>query len=88
MDELAKSDIFFVVTTFAVIIVTIVIVVAAVYVVKILKTVKYISDRAKQETDMMAEDIADLRSELKKGVHLAALGGFIKRLINRRKVKK
>lgn len=65
MDQIAKSEIFFVVTTVAVIVITILMAIAGFYVIKILKNVKSITTRAKTETDLIAGDITELRTNLR-----------------------
>ncbi|OHB21443.1 MAG: hypothetical protein A2939_00975 [Parcubacteria group bacterium RIFCSPLOWO2_01_FULL_48_18] len=65
METLLKADIFFFITAVAIIIVAGMFAVALVYAVKILKDVKYISSRAKEETDKIAGDIDELRAEAK-----------------------
>lgn len=65
MDQFYKQDIFFFVTTIAVIVVGIVITVAIIYIIKILRDVKYISKKAKAETDNLAQDLQELRANVK-----------------------
>jgi predicted Holliday junction resolvase-like endonuclease len=65
MESVAKSDVFFFVTTVAVIVVTLVIVVALAYIIRIASDIKYISTRAKQETDEIVDDLKSARETLK-----------------------
>ncbi|MHB8651951.1 MAG: hypothetical protein ACYC8S_02340 [Minisyncoccota bacterium] len=65
MDALAKSDIFFFITSVAVVAVSIALVVALVYFVRVLRDVKEISARVKNEAGRLAEDVATLRSEVR-----------------------
>ena len=89
METLAKSDVFFLITTIAVVLVTLVIVVAAVYIVKILNDIKYIAGRVKNESDNLSEDISDLRNHFKsKGLKLAGLAGIATGMIKRHLKKK
>lgn len=60
-----KADIFFFVTTAAVVILAILAVVALVYLVRILKNVFYISKLARQQSDLTVKDISDFRSSLR-----------------------
>ncbi len=74
MESIAKSDMFFFVTTIAVIIVTLVLVVALAYVIRIASDIKYIAKRAKQETDEIADDLKTARETLKsKGKTIATI---------------
>lgn len=88
METLAKSDIFFVVTTFAILLVTIVVVIASVYIVKILNDIKYISKKIKDESDNISEDLSDLREHFKKGMKFAGLAGLFSSMVKRRRNKK
>lgn len=66
MDTLAKSDVFFFITSVAVVMVTAAIIVIAFYVVKILSDLKHIMRRAKHETELIVEDIDNLRGNVKR----------------------
>lgn len=65
MDALAKSDIFFFITSVATVVVSALIVVALVYFIRVLRDVKEISARAKDEAGRLAEDITAFRSEVR-----------------------
>ncbi len=65
MTEFAKMDVFFYVTTIAVVILTIALVIASVYLIKILKDIKYIVRKARVETELLASDIGELRDSVK-----------------------
>ena len=86
MTDLAKSDAFFFITTIAVILVTIVVIIVAVYLIKILRDVKHISDKAKTETDLIAEDINELRTNVRRqGVKVRFFTNFINKLKKKHK---
>lgn len=77
MEQIAKSEIFFMVTTVAVVVGTIMASVAAYYVIKILRNLKAITGKAKTQTDLLAGDIDELRSSIKReGVKLKYLAKF------------
>jgi hypothetical protein len=85
MDTFAKSDLFFFITGAAVIVVTLVLLVALVYIIRILRNVNDISDRVRQESALIQEDIHAARSRAKSAGLAAALFGFIKSLYKRSK---
>ena len=65
METLAKADIFFVVTTVAIVFGALALVIIAAYVVRILRDVKRISRVVKDETEGIADDIGDLRYKVR-----------------------
>jgi beta-lactamase regulating signal transducer with metallopeptidase domain len=74
MDTIAKSDAFFFITTICVILVTVMVVVAGAYAIRIVSDVKYITKRAKKETDEIADDLKEAREHIKtKGIGLLSV---------------
>jgi hypothetical protein len=65
MNTLIHADIFFFVTTVAVIVITIALTVLIVYLVKVFRSVRKIADAVSDETVLLRKDIADLRSEVR-----------------------
>ena len=65
MDTLIHADIFFFVTTIAVVVVTIALTVLVVYLVKVFRNVRKITDMVSEETILLRRDIGDLRNELR-----------------------
>jgi hypothetical protein len=90
MGELIHADIFFMVTTAALVIVTIIAVIALVYAVAILKDIKYVSKRIKTESDEVIEDIHVLRTSIKEhGFKISVLTSlFSKFFLRKRKGKR
>ena len=77
MQGLLKSDIFFVVTTFAVVFVSLLLLVALVYVIRILKDMKILSRKARDEGERILEDVAEFRQNAKRrGNYLAKIFSF------------
>ena len=75
MDTLIHADIFFFVTTIAVIVITVALTVLIVYLVKVFRSIRKIADMVSDETVLVRKDIADLRSEVRvRGAR--ALGAF------------
>ena len=78
MQGLLKSDVFFVVTTFAVVFVSAALVVALVYIIRILKDMKILSRKAKDEGERILEDVAEFRQDAKKkGEYFVKLLSFL-----------
>lgn len=65
MDTLIHADIFFFVTTIAVIVITVALTVLIVYLVKVLRSVRKIADAVGEETALLRRDIGDLRNEVR-----------------------
>ena len=65
METLIHADIFFFVTTIAVIVITIALTVLIIYLVKVFRSVRKIADMVSDETVLVRKDIADLRSEVR-----------------------
>jgi MFS-type transporter involved in bile tolerance (Atg22 family) len=80
MNDFMKQDIFFFVTTIAVVVVGLLLAILIVYLIKISKDVKYISRKAKTEADLISEDISQLRSNMKTGMKLKHLFTFFNNL--------
>ena len=86
MDDFYKQDIFFFVTTISVLIVLLIIIVASIYIFKILNDIKYIAKKAKMESNLIAEDLSELRQNIKaEGSKLKILSKFFAGLYRRRK---
>jgi len=65
MDPFFKQDIFFFITSAAVIIVGLLVSILIVYLIKIAKDVKYITLKAKNQADIIGEELSDLRDNIK-----------------------
>ena len=66
MNAFVQADIFFFVTTLAILVVTIAIVIALFFFIQILRDVRHVSKRAREESDRFLTDMEDLRRFLKK----------------------
>ncbi len=69
MQELIHADIFFLISAVAVVVVTVGLVGAFYYLIRILKNVHEISERAKKLSEEMETDIESLRNGVKSGAH-------------------
>lgn len=77
MNTLIHADIFFFITTTAVIFLTFILAIIGVYVVLILQDTKAITKKIKEESDELAGDLKELRGEIKKeGANLKKLFNF------------
>lgn len=78
MDTLIQADIFFFITSIAVILVAILVIVLLAYGVKIARTVSSIATTIKEESENVIEDIAELRGRVKEeGVKVSAFWRFV-----------
>lgn len=82
MTDIVKADIFFFVTTIAVIVISVLLVALLMYAMKILRDVRHISDTARKEIDEVVKDIGELRINVKKegsrfGVIASTLSHFL-----------
>ncbi len=76
-----KADIFFFVTTIAVIFVSVALVVVLVYLIKILRDALYVSHKVKTESDEIIKDVEVFRGEIKKrSLNWTGLLAFFKEL--------
>ena len=62
MTEILQANIFFFITTIAVVLFTILLCVAVYQIIKILKTVRRIVDRIEEGTEVLADDIDNIRT--------------------------
>lgn len=76
METIAKADIFFFITSVAVILLALLGAAALVYAIRILRSIRKIADLAQHEAQNLSQDIQDLRDEVKK--EGGRLGGAIK----------
>ncbi len=88
-----KADIFFFITSVVVILLAILVAVMLVYIVRILRDVKHISSRVREEGDKIIEDVDELRQDLSRegakftGV-VSVFSGFLSKQAKKLKVKK
>jgi len=83
-----KSEIFFFITSIAVVILTMLLGVAIAYLIRILRNVDDISTKAKDEAGLIKEDIAELRQNIKtEGAKVKHFTNFFNNLKGRKKSK-
>lgn len=89
MDTIIHADIFFFVSTIALVVITLGLIVALVYIIKILRTISNVSEKVKDESDEILADIKNLRGTIKRqGFGLRNVTEFIKMVFGRKKSKK
>lgn len=88
MESILKSDIFFFVTTTVVVLLGIFAVIAIWYVIKVVRTVKKISETVKKTVDLAGKDASEVSHHLKEEAMNFALPGFLKRKPKQPKSKK
>jgi F0F1-type ATP synthase membrane subunit b/b' len=85
MDEFLKMDVFFFVTTIAVVLVTVLFAFALWKLLRILKRIEHISEEASKEADALRADLAAMRAEIRSGK--GRLKSFLHFLLTTRKRK-
>jgi len=86
MNTLIHADIFFFVTTIAVVIITIALTVLIVYLVKVFRNVRKITEMVSEETVLLRRDIGDLRSEIRmRGTQAIGVFDWIERFFGGKK---
>lgn len=92
MDKLVHADIFFFITTCAIVLLTIIFAVALVYGVFIAKNIHYVVKKIKEESDNISGDIANARQKIREqGMKIASYMTFLKSLVtfsSQKKAKK
>ncbi len=88
METIMKSEVFFFITSIAVVIVTILLGILAMYIIRILRNVDDISKKAKDEAGLIKEDIAELRDNIKtEGAKVKHFVNFFNNLKGRKNKK-
>ncbi len=86
MDTLIHADIFFFVTTIAVIVVTLFFTIALIYLIRVLRQVEGIGKEIKSETVLFREDVRDLRNHVRReGFKLQNFVDFVTHFFKRKK---
>ena len=84
MDEFLKMDIFFFVATLAVVVLAFFTAFVLWRLERVLKNIEYISKQVATESDIVRQDIAEMRSEIRRGKgRLKSLFGFLGKFTKR-----
>lgn len=77
MNDFLKQDIFFFITTVAVVVIMLLVGVLLIYAIRIVRTVNYILDKVKLETDIITSELGELRASIRKeGVKIKQFAKF------------
>jgi hypothetical protein len=89
MQSLIHADIFFFVSTIALVVLTIGGVIILVYIIKIIRDVSHVSGRVKEESDEILNDVKTLRGNIKsEGFKFSFVHRFFRSIFGRRSSKK
>lgn len=84
MNEFQKMDIFFFIVIICTSIFTILLAIGLIYLIALIRDLKYISNKAKTEADNLSGDIENLRQNIKKkGFKLMYVLNFLSTIIKR-----
>ncbi len=87
MSEVLYTNVFFIITSIAVILFTVLLCIALYFVIKILRTVRKIIDRVDSGSETIADDIAQLRSYVAEGSLFSHIVGLFVGTKTRRRKK-
>ena len=79
MTEFLKMDIFFFVTTLVVIVLGILLVLILWSLYRTMKRIEHISQQADEETTLIRADIAQMRSDVRRGARWGAVAAFMRK---------
>ncbi len=86
MTEFYKMDVFFFIATVAAVVLTVLLAAALIFVIKILRDIKYITRKAKTEADIISGELTDLRENIKsKGAKLKFFSSFFNNIYKKSK---
>ncbi|MEN9647365.1 MAG: hypothetical protein RLY57_169 [Candidatus Parcubacteria bacterium] len=90
MESVLKADIFFFVTTIAVVLLTIGGIIIIIYILRIVKNMKDVTDRLRDQTVKVTEDLDELRKSGLKGMlaYIVKLGGGLFKRRNKKQHEK
>lgn len=84
MNDFLKMDIFFLITTAATVVFTVLGTILLVYLIGLMRDLKYISKKARQETEKISEDIDRFRQNIReRGFGLLSVTNFLKSIHSR-----
>lgn len=81
MEAIAKSDLFFMITSVVVVLLGALLITAVVYILNILHDVRNITHTVRDESERIKEDLDEFRTTAKKGIRGLRVWGFIKTIL-------
>jgi len=84
MDSIVKSEIFFFITSIAVIVLSVGAAAVLVYAIRVLRDVDHVAKLVRDESDLIAKDVSQLReSAEKEGVKISRLARLFRKYFNK-----
>ena len=77
MSEILQTNIFFIITSIAVVVFTLLLSVAVYHVIKILRSIRRIVERVDQGSEVIAEDVSQLRAYVTEGSLVSQVMSFV-----------
>ena len=77
MSEMLQTNIFFMITSIAVVVFTLLLCIAVYHVIKILKSIRRIIQRVDEGSEVIAEDVSQLRAYVTEGSLVSQVMGFV-----------
>jgi len=77
MSEVLQANVFFFITSIAVVVFSVLVCIAVYYVIKILKTIRRITDRIDEGTETIAEDVSHVREFFTSGSMFSHILGIL-----------
>lgn len=89
MTDITLVDLFFIITGAAVVLITILLAIGLLYVILFVRTIKEVAKTAQRATELVSEDLSDLRSNIKeRGFNVGAITSFAKSLMHKKVTRK
>lgn len=77
MNEVLHANIFFIIASVGFVVLTLIVCIILFHVLKIVSTIRRIVDRIEMSSELLAEDVADLRAFVRRGSFVSQLFSFI-----------
>lgn len=85
MESVLKADIFFVITTIAVVVIAVGLTIVIVYAVRFFRDISYLSRRVREEGDHIIDDVSEYRMRIKRdGINPRNVFRFVRGLFTRK----
>lgn len=89
MNDFYQMHVFFFISSLGFIILSVILTVALIYIIKILRDIKYISQKAKSEADILSGELSELRQNVREqGSKLKFFSSFFNNIYKKSKEQK